>query len=167
MLIILIFFILFHFSNAALPQRLSSNTLVLSDQFDNETNAEPFGRILYAVNAGFGPSVWDDGSLDFLTVVSVDDCCSLDTLPKQEDLPLVNNSQLQFQTRQERFVVVTKRSGCSYLRKARNVEKINATALILINREVNHFPREFFTLFSVRRRSLVRSSSRTLLLYIV
>jgi hypothetical protein len=76
---------------SSIPHRISANTLLLYGSPYNQTTQEdlPVDHILYAVNAGFGPSKWEDGSLDYLSVITLD-CCTKE-FPNQGDLPDVSN----------------------------------------------------------------------------
>jgi hypothetical protein len=71
---------------SSIPQRISANTLLLYgiDHNYNQTQAD---HIMYAVNAGFGPSKWPDNSMDLLPVISLN-CCT-DEFPKEGELPNV------------------------------------------------------------------------------
>jgi hypothetical protein len=82
-------------TGSSIPHRISANTLFLYGSRANQTAFEnqSVDHIIYGVNAGFGPSKWADGSLDFLAVVSVD-CCTNDAYQQQE-LPNVSPDLLE------------------------------------------------------------------------
>lgn len=60
------------------PSNASLNTILLYLNDNNSSATTQFERVIFATNAAFGPSKWQDHQMEFLSVTYVESLCSLE-----------------------------------------------------------------------------------------